>query len=66
MNHEGAIVQEDGEISPPGEQYHGVPEPRRESEREWDRNKDRERSRRRSRYLVLLVVKTSPKSLVSY
>lgn len=46
MNHEGAIVQEDGEISPPGEQYS---ETRRENEREWDRNKDRDRNRRRSR-----------------
>ena len=30
MNHEGSIVQEDGEISPPGEQYHVAPETRRE------------------------------------
>lgn len=58
MNHEGAVVQEDGEISPPGEQYQGVQEPRRESERDWDRNKDRdrERNRRRSRYKASSVI----------
>ena len=56
MNHEGEIVQEDGEISPPGEQYgHGTAASdnhTRESEREWDRNKERDRTRRRSRYLL--------------
>lgn len=54
MNHEGAIVQEDGEISPPGEQYQGVQEQRRESERDWDRNRDRERTRRRTRYFSVI------------
>ena len=51
MNHEGSIVQEDGEISPPGEQYHVAPETRRENVRDWDRNreKNRDRTRRRSR-----------------
>jgi hypothetical protein len=52
MNHEGSIVQEDGEISPPGEQYHIALETRRETERDWDRNRERnrDRTRRRSRY----------------
>ncbi|XP_046463939.1 RNA-binding protein 5-like [Daphnia pulex] len=51
MNHEGSIVQEDGEISPPGEQYHIALETRRETERDWDRNRERnrDRTRRRSR-----------------
>lgn len=51
MNHEGSIVQEDGEISPPGEHYSVTSESRRESEKEWERNRDRNRDRikRRSR-----------------
>nr|SVE82217.1 EOG090X0FA0 [Daphnia magna] len=45
MNHEGSIVQEDGEISPPGEHYSVTSESRRESEKEWERNRDRNRDR---------------------
>lgn len=50
MNHEGTVVQEDGELSPPGDHSHQRME-HRENEREWDRNKDRmrDRPRRRSR-----------------
>ena len=56
MNHQGDIVQEDGEVSSPGDGYNAAAEGSRNNDgagREWDRNREYERDRdrrRRSRF----------------